>query len=55
MNQAIDSDTKNNYFALCSARDVIFIIARTTLSKVTSLAEENVPCCSVRDGAHGEA
>lgn len=34
---------------------LFFIIARTAPSRVTSLAEENVPCCSVRDGSDGEA
>ena len=31
-----------------------FIIARTALSRIISLAEENVPCCSMRDGSDGE-
>lgn len=50
MNQATDSDTENNYFVRFSARDIIFHYGWATLRRRTSLAEENGPCCSVRDG-----
>lgn len=54
LDQIVDSAMESNYFALCSAKDVISHYCEAYLSMLTSLAEENVPQCYMKEGSDGE-